>query len=118
MNSDQYEYNNPNYFTQKIKSELGRMGVKIGNIQYDDSAFGCWTLEYEIDSSEYRFLWDNRESWLILERLMKRGNQEVLEEIDMHRYNQEARTEKQERELEESIINDMLLSISKLKPTS
>jgi hypothetical protein len=118
MNSDQYEYNNPHHFTKKIKAELDRIGVKITRIKYDGSAFASWILELEISNSEYRFVWDNREGWLIFDQLMKKGNQEIWEEIDIYRYNQATRTEKQKRELEESIINDLLLSLDKLTQIS
>lgn len=114
MNSNQYEYNNPNHFMKKIESELEIMGVKIRDIQCDGSAFGSWTLEFEIDNSEYRFLWDNRENWLILQKLMKNEKRKLWEEIDFYRYKQGARTEKQKQELEEFIIRNMFISLRKM----
>ncbi len=114
INGD-YEYNNPFNIVEEIRSELKNRGVEIKKTQYNKSTFGSWIIKFSMVGSEYQFIWDGKNSWLILNvRVIKRG-QEEWDDLEIFKHNQTVRTKKAEIERERQIIKNMFVALDKLK---
>jgi hypothetical protein len=113
------EYNNPFRIVNKMKEEFEKRNIEITNIQHDDYFGGSWIIEFILGKLNYRFVWDNRENWLVLVFLGKNKNhQKDWEDIDIYRYNKTSRTLKEKEALEDFVIKNIIASLDKLKQTS
>ncbi|TFG11033.1 hypothetical protein EU534_00270 [Candidatus Heimdallarchaeota archaeon] len=109
------EYNNPFKIAEKIKEELGWQDIEITNIQHDDYFGGSWMIDFLLNNLNYRFVWDGRESWLILVRLGENKSQKQnWEDIETYRYHRATRTSREKEELERFILENIKASLEKL----
>lgn len=115
VKNEDYDYNNPFNIVEKIKPELENRGVGIKDIQYDKNVFGSWIIKFSMDGSEYRFHWDGKNSWLMLEVIVMKKGHDDWEDLELFKHNQGARTKKAEMERERYIIEKMLVALDKLK---
>ena len=112
------EYNNPKAFMEKIRPEFDLRDAKIMEIHHDDYFGGSWVIEFKMDEKKYRFVWDNREMWLVLE--IQGKNEKHLKEwneIDIFRQQLSAKTVEDKQVKEQIIMKQLLLMLNKLKPT-
>ncbi len=111
---DEYEYNNPFNIVKKMESEFESRGGEIKDIQYDKNAFRSWIIKFSMDGSKYRFLWDGKNNWLILDSIVIKKGRTEWEDLEIFKHNQPYRTKKDQIALERDIIENMLLSLDKL----
>ena len=107
------EYNDPFKIAEKMKEKLFSQNLEITNIQHDDYFGGSWMIDFLLNELNYRFVWDARESWLIL-ALLRESKKQAWEDIDIYRYNKATRTTKEKEELEKFILENMKVSLDKL----
>lgn len=115
MKNSDIEYNNPFKIVEMTKSEFENRGVEIKDIRYDKSTFGSWVIKFSMDGSEYRFVWDGKDAWLILEVIVIKRGQEEWEDLELFKHNQPTRTKKNEVERERDIIENMIAALDKQK---
>lgn len=115
MKNSDIEYNNPFKIVEMTKSEFENRGVEIIDIKDDSMTFGSWTIRFSRDGSEYRFVWDGKDAWLMLEVIVIKKGRKEWEDLEVFKCSQGARTEKAEMERERYIIESMLSALDKQK---
>lgn len=109
------EHNNPFKIVEKMKGDFERRNIKITNIQHDDCFGGSWIIEFILDKLNYKFVWDNRESWLVLAILGEdKKHPKYWEDIHIYRYNKSTRSSEEKKALEKHNIEKMLLSLEEI----
>ncbi|MHA1347428.1 MAG: hypothetical protein ACTSVO_10495 [Candidatus Heimdallarchaeaceae archaeon] len=115
MKNSDIEYNNPFKIVEMTKSEFENRGVEIKDTRYDKSTFGSWFIKFSMDGSEYRFVWDGKDAWLILEVIVMKKGRKEWEDLEVFKHNQGTRTKESEMEIERDIIENMLSALDKQK---
>ncbi len=115
MKNSDIEYNNPFKIVEMTKSEFENRGVEIIDIKDDSMTFGSWTIKFSMYGSKYRFVWDGKNAWLILEVIVIKKGRKEWEDLEVFKHNQGPRTKKSEMELERYIIENMLSALDKQK---
>ena len=111
------EYINPEIFIEKIQSEFNLRDATITKIHHDDYFGGSWMINFEMDGKKYQFTWDNREMWLSLEIQGKnKKHRKDWDDVDIFRLHLSAKTKKEEKMKEATIIKQIVLMLHKLKP--
>lgn len=110
------EYNNLNVFIKNIQTEFDLREAKTKQIRFDDYFGGSWVIKFEMDKKKYRFIWDNREMWLVLEIQGKNKlHPKKWDDVDIFRLQLSVKTEKDNQAKEQIITKQLLLMLDKLK---